>query len=179
MKRIVSIALTAVVCTSLCACGNGGIFGDPIPTPEPILDAASVLTIDNVKTAVADNYTVELEGGATVTEGNINTASYRATPVGSGDPVIIKVIQSVNGVSEDKIWEDYENKRLTRPSAKLVEGIGEDAYVAFPSIHVYNKGCEIVITAGSGSDEGQENYLKELAKTAISNIEAMNTENSK
>lgn len=176
MKKIISILSLAAITMSLCSCGEGGLFGDPIPTPEPMIDAAEVLTIDNVKTAVADNYTVELEGGGAVTEGNVTTASYRANPVGSGDPIIVEVIQSVGSVSEDTIWADYEAKRLTRSSAQLVEGIGEDAYIAYPSIHVYNKGTEIVITAGSGSDEGQANYLKDLAKTAVANIEAMNTE---
>lgn len=176
MKKIISILSAASIMLSLTACGNGGLFGDPVPTPEPMLDASAVLTIDNVKTAVADNYTVELEGGAAVTEGNVSTASYRANPAGSGDPVIVKVIQPKGGVSEDEIWADYEEARLTRTSAVLVEDIGEDAYIAYPSIHVYNKGSEIIITAGSGSDEGQANYLKDLAKTAISNIEAMYTE---
>ena len=176
MKKIASVFSVAISVALLSSCGNGGLFGEPIPTPEPLIDAASVLTIDNVKTAVADNYTVELEGGASVTEGNITTASYRANPVGSGDPVIVKVIQSVGNVSEDAVWSDYETGRLSRTSAELVEGIGEDAYIAYPSIHVYNKGCEIVITAGSGSDEGQANYLKDLAKTAVANIESMSTE---
>ncbi len=176
MKKLVSILSAITITMSLCSCGEGGIFGEPIPTPEPMIDAAAVLTIDNVKTAVADNYTVELEGGAAVTEKNTTTASYRANPAGTGDPVIVKVIQPVSGVSEDQIWEDYENARLTRPSAQLVVGIGDDAYIAYPSIHVFYKGCEIVITAGSGSDEGQANYLKDLATTAVANIDAMNAE---
>lgn len=176
MKKIISFVSIAAILMSLCAC-EGGIFGEPIPTPEPILDAARVITIDNVKTAVADNYTVELEGGAAVTDGNISTAEYRAVPVGSGDPVIVEVIQPVSGVTEDAVWAGYEKKRLMRDSSELIDGVGEDAYIAYPSIHVYNNGCEIVITAGSGSDEGQKEYLTEFARTAISNINGMNAGN--
>lgn len=175
MRKILSIVSVAAISVSLCACG-GGIFGDPIPTPEPMIDAAQAVTIDNVKTAVADNYTVELEGGAAVVEGNVSTAAYRAVPTGSGDPVIVEIIQPVDGVSEDAIWASYEEKRISRESAELIDGVGEDAYIAYPSIHVYNNGCEIVITAGSGSDEGQKEYLIDMAKTAISNISGMNAE---
>ncbi len=172
MRKILSIVSVAAISMSLCAC-SGGIFGDPIPTPEPMIDASQVITIDNVKTAVADNYTVELEGGAAVTDGNVSTAAYRAVPSGGGDPVIVEIIQPVGGVSEDAIWADYEEKRISRESAELIDGVGEDAYIAYPSIHVYNNGCEIVITAGSGSDEGQKEYLIAFAKTAISNIGAI------
>ena len=49
--------------------------------------------------------------------------------------------------------------------------LGETAYIAYPTIHVYDRGCIIEVTAGSGSDEDQQQLLVNLAKTAVAKFE--------
>lgn len=55
---------------------------------------------------------------------------------------------------------------------EYVDGIGEDCYIAFPYINIYDRGCYIRISAGSGSDEGQKNMLINLGTTAAIALEA-------
>ena len=59
-------------------------------------------------------------------------------------------------------------KRQNVQAQKL---IGQEAYIAFPSIHVYDKGCLIDITAGSGADENQKALLMSLATVAAGRLE--------
>ena len=139
----------------------------------PSVDAFAVLSLDDAKAAVNDEYELELAGGTVVNDGNVSTATYSAVPKGSGDPIIVKVINRTASISADDIWNDYENARLSRPSSELIEGIGYDAYIAYPSIHVYDRGCEIVITASSGSGDKQKEMLKDLAKTATEKLEVI------
>lgn len=172
IKLISGGVSAAVLSALLCACGNGGgLFADPTPTPMPSADATSVISLEDAKTAIENAYELELSGGAAVTEGNVSTASYYAVPKGSGDPIIVKVINRTESISADDIWSDYEDARISRSSAELIDGIGYDAYIAYPSIHVYDRGCEIVITASSGSGDKQKAMLESLAKTAAANLE--------
>lgn len=173
-KKVIGIISSAAISMTLCACGNGGgLFADPTPTPAPHAEATAVVTMDNVLEIVNGQYTIELDNSSSVQENNVSTAAYRAVPNGAGDPVIVKVIEYTNSISPNQIWDDYENTRISRPASEIIEGIGDDAYIAYPSIHVYDRGCEIVITAGSGSDDGQENTLKQLAQKAVANLETI------
>lgn len=177
MKKIygkLGLILASAACTAaLCSCGNGGLFAEPTPTPIPQVDPAQILSEADISEAIGNSYAVRLEGGASARSGNEATASYYADPLGNGDPVIVSVKQFTDTVSKDDIWNNYDGERIKRSSSELIEGIGEDAYIAFPSIHVYDRGCEIIVTAGSGSDEGQENLLKTLAEKATANFETI------
>lgn len=173
--KLISLAASIFAAVAvLSSCGNGGgLFAEPTPTPMPSADAASVITIDDAKNAVENKYELVLDTDSSVTDGNVSTAAYLSDPIGSGDPVIVQVINRTEGISADDIWNDYENKRISRESAELVEGIGEDAYIAYPSIHVYDRGCEIIITASSGSGDEQKAVLENLGKIASERIEGI------
>ena len=71
------------------------------------------------------------------------------------------------------LFDQYEQEKSKRSSAELVEGIGQESYIAFPTIHVYDRGCIIEITAGSGSDDNQKTLLKNLAITAAGRLESI------
>lgn len=171
--KLISGGISAAVLSAfLCACGNGGgLFAEPTPTPMPSADATVIISLEEALAAIENAYELELSDGGAVTEGNVSTASYYAVPKGSGDPVIVKVINRTESVSADDVWSGYEDGRISRSSSELVDGIGYDAYIAYPSIHVYDRGCEIVITASSGSDDKQKAILKSLAETAVANLE--------
>ena len=172
IKQIsMAVSAAAALCI-LCSCGKGGgLFAEPTPSPIPSADATEIITLDDAKNAIENKYDLILDGGNSVTDGNISTASYLSNPIGSGDPVIVKVINRTDKISADDIWNDYENTRILRTSSELIDGIGEDAYIAYPSIHVYDRGCEIIITASSGSGDEQKAVLESLAKTAAAKIE--------
>ena len=174
IKLISGAASAAALAAVLCSCGNGGgLFAEPTPTPLPSADASAVLSLDDAKAAINNEYELELADGAVINDGNVSTAKYSAVPKGSGDPIIVKVINRTSTISADDIWNDYEYSRLSRPSSELIEGIGYDAYIAYPSIHVYDRGCEIVITASSGSGDKQKEILKKLAATAAEKLEGI------
>lgn len=53
-----------------------------------------------------------------------------------------------------------------------VDGIGVDCYIAYPYINIFDRGCYIRISAGSGSDDGQKNLLTTLGTTAAVALES-------
>ena len=174
IRNILAAAAAAALCVSLSSCGKGGgLFAEPTPTPMPTTDAGALISLEEAQSAVGDSYTLQLDGGAVVTEGNTTTASYVADPIGDGDPVIVKLVCCNASATPDDVWAGYENTRVSRSGSKFVDNIGEDAYIAYPSIHVYSRGCEIIITAGSGSDDGQDDILKKLASTAVEHLNAV------
>ena len=83
----------------------------------------------------------------------------------------MKIVQFKDGFSKDDVWSKYESGRIKRSSAKVVTGIGQDAYIAYPFINIYDRGCYIKIAAGSGSDDGQSNLLQKIGSKAVENLE--------
>ena len=71
----------------------------------------------------------------------------------------------------EHVWYEYDTDKSLRPSAEEVTELGENAYIAFPSINIYDRGCYVKITAGSGSDDNQRNQLLTLARIAIARLE--------
>lgn len=178
MKKVLLIAASLIMTIGLCACGNGGgLFAKPTPTPVPDIDPASLITADDV--TINAGYSPVVEPSGTTREGNIGTVLYRSEPVGQQDTVSVKVTQFTDTIDYQQLFEEYEQAKAKRPSAVLVEGIGQEAYIAFPSIHIYDRGCIIEITAGSGADETQTNLLKNLAITATGRLEEIIPDNTK
>lgn len=170
MKKILVIVSSLIIIIGLCAC-SGGLFAKPEPTPVPEIDPASLITIDDV--VVNSGYTPVIEESETKREGNVATLMYRSEPMGWSDPVIVKVTQFTNEIGYETIFQQYETAKAKRTDAELIAGIGQEAYIAFPTVHVYDRGCLIEITAGSGSDDTQKNILKNLAIAAAGKLEAI------
>ncbi len=172
MKKVLLVLASLLMIIGLCSCGEGGgLFSKPSPTPLPDIDPASLITVDDV--AANCGYTPVVEPSGTYREGNVAEVLYRSEPIGQNDTVKVKLTQFTPTITYQTLFEQYEQNKAKRSTAELVPGIGQEAYIAFPTIHVYDRGCIIEITAGSGSDETQKTLLKNLAITAAGRLEAI------
>lgn len=173
MKKLffVIVSLAATICLCACGKGGGGLFSKPTPTPIPEINPADLVTVEDVYAGVNYSFTPILEGGAPVRNGNTATATYRSEQLGAVDPVIVTVTQFNESVSKETVWNEYDNIRVRRPSAEMISGLGEDAFLAFPSIHVFDRGCHIQITAGSGANDIQRTTLINFANIAVQKLE--------
>ena len=166
MKKLLLVLASLAMIIGLCACGGGGgLFAKPTPTPIPEIDPATLIT-------------TVIEESGTSRNGNVATVLYRSEPIGQNDTVTVKVTQFTDTIDYQMLFDQYEQEKSKRSSAELVEGIGQESYIAFPTIHVYDRGCIIEITAGSGSDDNQKTLLKNLAITAAGRLESIIPDNT-
>ncbi|MCD8391142.1 MAG: hypothetical protein LUD03_04810 [Firmicutes bacterium] len=168
MKKFLLAAASLICVIMLASCG-GAMFAEPSPTPVPEIDPSEILTLDDVAAYV--DY--ELVSDGVMRDGNTASVLYRTEPIGMADTVEIKITQYNESVSADDVWNEYAVGKAARTTAEDIAELGESAYIAFPSINIYDRGCYIKITAGSGSDEGQRNMLLNLAYAAVPKFEAV------
>jgi len=127
-----------------------------------------IITLDDAKTA-ADGY--EIKAGEVVKTGNKLKLQYTADPLGSGDNIDIDFVFYSDEYPRSAVEDLYNYDREHLLVYEDVADLGEKAFVAFPSIHIYEKGFYIKITAGSGSGGEQCDLLKSLGKTAMTNLD--------
>ena len=109
-----------------------------------------------------------------VTEKNTRRYSiteYLSNPNGKYDPVIVKVFQVNELLSEDDVINHFNECKDLRSDAFTVDSMGVECFVAYPSIHYFTKGYHVQITAGSGSDNDQKILLMNLAKISLENLD--------
>lgn len=170
MKKFLLILSAVLITVGLCSCGDTkpNEAKEPIPEINPI----EIITPEDVYAAINYAYAPVLDGDTYTRDANKATAFYRSEPIGQ-DPVIVEITQYTDTIPKENVWYEYDNDRIKRSSAEAIPELGEDAFIAFPSIHVFDRGCHIKITAGSGNTEEQRNTLLTLAQTAVSRIEAV------
>lgn len=171
MKKLLLVMASLLITIGLCACGNGGsLFAEPTATPIPQIDPTTILTADDVYAGINYEY-VPVIDGEVVTDGNSRSAVYVSNPKGLGDTVTIKITQYTDSISIDQVYQQFAAAKAKRYEITEVTELGETAYIAYPTIHVYDRGCIIEVTAGSGSDEAQQQLLVNLAKVAVAKFE--------
>ena len=171
MKKLLFVIASLMITIGVCSCGKGGgMFAKPTATPMPELDPTAILTSDNVYEGINYEYVPVIDGGIK-TEGNTKSAVYVSDPKGIGDSVEIKITQYSDAVTIDQVYQQFAAAKAKRYDITEVTELGETAYIAYPTIHVYDRGCIIEVTAGSGSDETQQQLLVNLAKVAVANFE--------
>ena len=171
-KSVFALISSIIITMMLSSCGGE----EPVKQEEitlPKLDPVSILPANDVYTALDYAYVPVVDGGVIVNEGNTSTAVYVSEPKGQFDSVEISVTQKTDTISADTVKAYYNESMQKRADAVLVSNLGEIAYIAFPSIYVYDSGCIIKITAGSGADAGQQNLLVKLATTAMTNFDTI------
>ena len=168
MKKAVALLAGVVLTLSVTACGgNKALKVSEVEkiSPDTLLTAKTVSTLTGVTMKVSDD-------GVT-NDGSARSVTYVPDPIGSADTVTVRVEQFSEALTVSQVWADYENSRLRREDHEFVEGIGQDCYIAFPYINVYDRGCFIRISAGSGDDDEQKELLQNLAKTAAVGVESI------
>ena len=160
MKKII-LVLLMLFAALLGGCKEKAEIPAAMPT--------DLLSADEVKSAVGDENNYTLDGGAIIDMGGgTYKAVYLTDPIGAGDSVTIELTQPQENVSvKDKYQKNYD----ARTQKKKVQGLGESAYVAFPSVHIIEKGYLIDISAGSGDTEKQLELLVRLGKTACEKLD--------
>lgn len=169
IKKLCTVIISMFCLVGLCACGGSGADEKKVPELSP----SDILSVEEA--AEFTGYAM-IQDGEMVYENGTKSVVYVSNPKGESDSVTVKITQYGDTMSKDEVWNRYDTARIKRESAVAVEGIGTDAYVAFPYIHIYDKGCDITIAAGSGSDEGQKALLERIGERAVMNLARYITE---
>ncbi len=164
MQRIFAIVLMFVV-TMISGCHKSDKVIAPVK-PTDLISEQEAEAFVGGKDLVLDH------NGVVDTKDNTYTAIYVTNPVGKGDSIVISVTYPSSQLSESEIKKIYADNYSKRDNKKRIRGIGSGAYVAFPSINIYEDGHLIKISAGSGDTKEQLDLLLSLGQTAVRNLDA-------
>ncbi len=163
MKKIIFLM---ILCLGLfTACGRKK------EEKRPLLLPTDVVSLNAAQKLVADEYTLVMKNDAVIQEDNKTAVTYLSDPLGSGDSITIEVYSSDKNNTAENTKDEFLLSKNKRSDFIRVEGLGEDAYITYPSLHIYLNGVYVKITAGSGASESQSDILVELGKIAEKNIE--------
>ena len=167
MKKLCAVLACLALSVSMSACGKNSKVPDVSElekiAPDQLVTVEAVSAITGVDMKIDEN-------GVT-TDGNASSVTYVASSAYSGDPVTIRIEQFSESLTTTQVWNDYENSRIYRGDMEFIDGIGEDCYIAYPYINVYDRGCYIRISAGSGDGSEQREVLETLASIAAGEVE--------
>ena len=138
--------------------------------PDRMLLPSEVVTLEEAQKLVGDDYELVLKDDALIQEGNKITAKYIPEPLGSGDSVFVELYEPSENLDEEAVEEKFEASREKRTDFIEVKDLGDDAYIAYPTLHLYSNGVYVAITAGSEGGEEQTELLEEFGKVAEKNI---------
>lgn len=168
MKRISMVAACLCLAVSMASCGKNSAIKD-ISKMEKI-SPDKLISVETVSDITGVTMTVSKDG--IVSEGSTTSVTYVTSGDDEpGDPVTVQIEQFSESLSTNQIWTDYESNRVKRGDMEFVTGIGEDCYIAYPYINVYDRGCYVRISAGSGDSNSQKELLTKLAAHAAQEIE--------
>ena len=136
---------------------------------RPMLLPTDVISLSSAKETVGGEYI--MKDDAVKQDQNHLSVTYLAEPLGSGDNIFIDLYIQDKNHDENSVKSKFEASKNKRSDFIRVEGLGDDAYIAYPTLHLYSNGVYAAITAGSGSNDTQSELLINLGKIAQSNIE--------
>ena len=161
MKKIVFIFMACLLLVS--GCGKEEV--------KPMLLPTDVINIEEAQALIGDSYTLKVKDNAVVQEENLLSVKYLSEPLGSGDGIFIEILTPDENHSRSVIKDEFSKSRDKRSDRILVKGLGDDAYIAYPTLHLYTHDLYVTITAGSKSSDEQADLLIELGKIAQKNID--------
>lgn len=176
MKKIVSALLCLCMAITMTACGKKS--DDSGAAKQGNIELISPDTLITAETATIAAGVDMKADGEVVLDGIARSITYVTDERGAGDPISIRIEQFSDSLTVNQVWSDYENNRVRRSDSEFVQGIGEDCYIAYPYICVFDRGCFIKITAGSGDGQEQRECLVSLATQAATAIENLISEDA-
>ena len=165
MKKLLSILMCIGLAVSVASCGKGKKSAE---IPDIISPDALITAMDATEVTGAQ---MTMTSDGVQNDGSARNVKYVAAQTGAVEPVTVRIEQFSDALSPSQVWSDYENSRLTRSDMTFVDGLGEDCYIAYPFINVYDRGCYIKISAGEGDSDAQRDMLINLAKRAVTVLE--------
>lgn len=158
------VLFAVVIATTLLLCGcSDGKEMMPVKPTDLICEEEAELAVCGADLSLEHNAVIDMGNNEFV-------ASYYGEPLGSADPIIVSVIYPSAELSESKIKKIYTDSYSLRDNKKKIRGLGAGAFVAFPTINIYEDGHLIKITAGSGDTKEQLDLLISLGQTAVNNL---------
>ena len=137
---------------------------------DRMLLPSEVVTIEQAQEIIGDEYVLKLKDSALIQDANKVTAKYISEPLGAGDGVFIDIYEPSESFDEDAVMEKFEASRKKRTDFITLEDMGDDAYIAYPTLHLYSHGVYVAITAGSANTEEQMQLLTDLGEVAEKNL---------
>ncbi len=161
MKKILFLSFACIFLLS--GCGKEEV--------KPLLLPTDIITLEEAQTLIGDSYTLTMKDNAVIEDENLLSVKYVSEPLGKGDGVFINVLRPDGNHSKNEIKDEFSKSRDKRPNRILVKGLGDDAYISYPTLHLYVNDLYVTITAGSKASDEQADLLVELGKIAEKNIE--------
>lgn len=172
MKKLLSILMCISLAVSVTACGKQS-DGTKATGSIEIISPDTVITAEMASNAAGVNMVMD---GDVEYDGSARTVTYLPENVGEADPISIRIEQFSDSLTTDQVFNDYEINRIKRTDREYIGGIGIEAYIAYPYICVFDRGCFIKIMAGSGNSQVQKDMLVNLATQAAEYVESRITE---
>ncbi len=172
MKKLLLFVMSILMVLTISACGSKN-DAEKTQTTVTEIDPVNVLTANDVYEALNYEYVPVVDGGVIVHEDNTSKATYVSDPKGQNDSVEIKITYMTDKIGPEVVKAQFEESKAKRTDTIDIANLGESAYIAFPSMYIYDRGCIIKITAGSGNSNEQQNLLIALATKAITNFETL------
>lgn len=161
MKKIVFIIMACLFFVS--GCGKEEV--------KPMLLPTDVISLEEAQALIGDSYTLKMKNDAVVQDENLLSVKYLSEPLGTGDGVFIELLTPDENHAKSVVKDEFSKSRDKRSDRILVKGLGDDAYITYPTLHLYTHDLYVTITAGSKSSDEQADLLIELGKIAQKNID--------
>lgn len=167
MKKIFAVSVCAAIMLAGTSCGKS--------TEKKALESVERISPDTLITEefVSEETGVKMSAAeeGIISEGKTKSVTYMPETLGSAEPVTVSIEQFSDSLTVQQVCDDYADDRDRRTDLQIIPGIGSECYIAYPYIGIYDRGCYIKISAGSGDGEEQTNLLINLASQAVTVIE--------
>ena len=169
MKKLFSILVCVGLAASLASCGcskkkNTAASKAEIIMPDTLITATNATEVAGVSMSMTKD--------GVVNDGSARSVAYFPVELGSADPITVRIVQSSDTLTPKQVFDEDDARYNSRQGdIQVVNGIGEDCFIAYPYINIFDRGCYIRISAGSGDNEAQRDMLIKLANRAVVELE--------
>jgi len=175
-SRFIALVVCLALLLTVLLAGCGGTSA-PAPAKPPVAPAASVKVIepcDLISKADAEQYigqpvkTAEKKDNPVV---GLKLCVYTTVVEGSGKLLQVGLTQqSFMSGSTQTPKSLYDSLKNNFPNALKVTGIGDDAFISPPGLHVLKGGYYLTVAVGNSNDPKNQELLKTIGKKVIDKL---------